>query len=72
MRTRGAPFCDLCGRIENVTRVRIRITPDTAVETDLCALCQMSATAVEVIDAGRALRSRRPYEDVEAIRGELL
>jgi hypothetical protein len=73
MLARGVTYvCDLCGSSEDVNTVRIRIPPDTAVETDLCTACQLSATAVEVIDAGRNLRSGRPLQDVEMLNGELL
>jgi hypothetical protein len=73
MLARGVTYvCDLCGSSEEVNTVRIRIPPDTAVETDLCTACQLSATAVEVIDAGRNLRSGRPLQDVEMLNGELL
>lgn len=73
MLARGVTYvCDLCGSSDDVNTVRIRIPPDTAVETDLCTACQLSATAVEVIDAGRSLHSGRPLQDVEVLNGELL
>jgi hypothetical protein len=72
MLARGVTYvCDLCASSDDVTTVRIRIPPDTAVDTDLCTACQLSATAVEVIDAGRTLRSGRPLQDVEVMNGEL-
>lgn len=73
MLARGVTYvCDLCGSSDDVNTVWIRIPPDTAVETDLCTACQLSATAVEVIDAGRSLRSGRPLQDVQLLNSELL
>lgn len=64
MPDQAAPHsCDLCGSPASIKTIRLRVSPRTAIETDVCGGCRSGASTLQVIDAGHPVDTDTPYGD---------